>query len=53
MRFLITKGYAVGQLAKALRYKPESSVFDSRCGHWEFSDTIFATALCPWGGLSL
>jgi hypothetical protein len=36
MRFLITTGYAVAQLAKALRYKPEGSEFDARYGHWGF-----------------
>jgi hypothetical protein len=47
MRFLIIKGYEVGQLAKALRYKPESSVFDSSCGHWLFSDTNFQPHYVP------
>jgi hypothetical protein len=31
------RGHAVKQLDEALRYKPESSGFDSRRGHWNFS----------------
>jgi hypothetical protein len=30
------RGYAVAQLDEALRYKPESSGFDSRGDHWNF-----------------
>ena len=32
-------GYAVTQLAEALRYKLEGRGFDSRCCHWNFSLT--------------
>jgi hypothetical protein len=33
------KGYAIAQLVKALRYKPEGPGFDSRWCHWNFSLT--------------
>jgi hypothetical protein len=33
------RGYAVAQLVKALRYKPEGRGFDSRWSHWNFSVT--------------
>ena len=36
---IIQQGYAVAQLAEALRYKLEGSEFDSQCGHWDFSST--------------
>jgi len=36
-RCVQSKGYAVAQLVKALRYKPEGSRFDSRWCHCNFS----------------
>jgi hypothetical protein len=36
---LIEGGYAVAQLAEALRYKPEGRGFDSRWCSWNFSLT--------------
>jgi hypothetical protein len=38
-RFRFTGDYAVAQLVKALRYKPEGRGFDSHWGHWNFSVT--------------
>jgi len=32
-------GYAVAQLTKALRYKPQGRGFHSRWSHWDFSLT--------------
>jgi len=34
-------GYAVAQLVEALRYKLEGDGLGFRCGHWNFSLTIF------------
>ena len=33
------EGHEVAQSVEALRYKPESRGFDSRCYHWNFSLT--------------
>jgi hypothetical protein len=40
--------HAVVQLVEALRYKPESCVFDSRWCNWNFSLTILPVALWAW-----
>jgi hypothetical protein len=36
---VLVRGYAVAQLVKALRYKPEGRGFDSRWSNWNFSVT--------------